>query len=524
MITKKSLMLLNGCAALAAFAVSADPLTQKLVGQQIRPLPGELGFRVYEQQWQPLNPTQNSVKLTSNQPDALSSKINQEWGLFTTRAQGVENDALNGQQVQAGVNLYNVATTIGAVQSVRMLLTPADAAPFPNALIPTPTQPVLLIQSALSNVTANTTSPVTTRGTDPQFEVTFNLSAYVQMNIGPGVSTIAVQKAIIVVSDPQVYPMNTSAQLGEIYGDLTTFFGQTSLQDQLTQNLSNKSSDITGFVAPGIALAAAAAVGNLPSNEMVKGAFADANGLSLVLAPVPLSPNASGQMDGQLNVSVNSTPSGATPAGATCSNSFTVAAQVQVVPPLVTGLNPATFGNPNDPSLLRALSTSVSGGTIGNTGSGWSCDFVVNGLASGFANLVSFPSGLKSNGSLPNAGTVLTVVLQNCSDPIDIPSSGVVRCNLTGTQTYTANSGVGVVKGAAAKGFINPVDPGPGQQTSTAATPSSWGTRATSMSPNWGTPAATTTPLQQRAGSTLQNSPTPQSQTPLATPSSLRQH
>jgi hypothetical protein len=502
----------SACVILSGAVHAGNPGELQREAAQLRYVPGMIGYTLYRQTWDPLNPASSDLQVLSEQPDGLTQNINQAWNLFVSRAKGAMESGFDGMQVQSGMNLYGVNVTIGPMDAAHLLVSAGDTAPYPGAPTASATQPVLALHSTQARIDTSMTTPVTARDSDPKFHVTFDLNIYVQLKAGPGASAIGLNKAIVVPGSPQISPDNLPAQAGQLISAVAQFLGQGSFQDQLQQLLSGQQTDISGILAPALVLANSALTAKMPAGYAIRGIFADSTGLSLIAAPPPVAINSAGEIAGQLHVKIEGTMPEPLASNASCNGLFKVNAQVQRGAPAVSSLHPLNFSY--DPSLTQTLTPSLIGGAIQPEAGGWTCSFVIDGLSTGVADSITFPSGLKPNGSLPTAGTVLTVALQTCPDPVPIPS-GAARCDLSGTQTFTASTGVGLRPQSAVRGFNNPSDPA---QTTTAGM-SAWSTKApaqtSTQAPSWGTPGST---VQRTPGSVITARPAGTQALPQAVP------
>jgi hypothetical protein len=516
----------------------------------------QLGFRAYNQQWDPAKPTVTSVSPGQSAYGYLSTIVVDNWNQFTELATPVLTaDLEKPDQVAPGFTLYNVVLTPGAVQNVEMRVAPVQDPVAPAAFqSSSPDSPILVIHGVPTTVSARSTSPLTSRDTDPAFNVTLTLTAYIRLSIGPKVAGVSLSKAEVAISNVNVQPAsgNLAAEAIQAFGSIQNFFGARSFLQQWTDKLDGQSDNITQALSGAIQAENQTLRGYAPAGNVIAGIFADSEWLNVVFAP-HMQPDSGGQMTGSLTVSglsnVPNTERSAPAAYQDCSRTFSLSDTVQVQPDYVESLVPLKILADSGPTVSLDSQILISGATIQPTADGFSCRYSLGGLADRFSNRVQFNEpGVKSSGSSPAVGYVIDVTFQGCSTtsngPIHasnvaclatqgicgsplIPESGVpLNCNLVGAIQLSASGGPGVAKqsGLANQGLGNgQTNVWGGQAINRTASP------ATSA-PQWGAPASTSgsiapgSSINRGVGSSLQNRAVQAPATPAApavAPSSL---
>jgi hypothetical protein len=497
-----------------------------------------LGLRGYPQTWNPTQPTATALGSPKVAPGVLSTGAVDAWNQYVGIATGQITQVISASNyLGSGFTLKNPRLQIAGVENVEMRVAP-EQDPLAPAAYQTPSgnAPVIVIHSIGSRLDAGSTTPYTTSDTDPTFHVTFDLTAYVKLAIGPRATAIGLTNATVVVSNAAYTPDNATAKDAQALGPLQNFFGARSFSQQIADSLNGQSQNITGALTTAVK-SANSGLGLLSpgSNFVAAGIFADAQWLNVVFAP-HVQPDSNGSMNGTLTVSgLSLLPASqrSVPTNVNCTKLINLTDTVQVQPDYVGSLNPLQIQKGSGPTVSLNSRLSVVGGTIAPAQDGWSCQYSVTGLADQVANNIQFVEpGVSGNGSLPNVGYVVDVNFQGCSagsagpiartsavnclrpglcsDAVTPPNGSPINCNLAGIIALSSGGGVGVAKQSAFGGqAVNPVSPtvwGAANATraTTPATTPVWGTPATTSAPS-GTIAAPGSALNR--GSALQARP-----------------
>jgi hypothetical protein len=383
----------------------------------------------------------------------------------------------------------------------------------------------LVIHSSGTRLDAGSTTPYTTHDTDPTFHVTFDLTTYIRLSMGPRANAVMAPKAVLVLSNAQFTPDNASANdLQTVQSLLQSFFGGQSFAQTIASAIDSQQITITNALAPAIKTANNELRQQAPAGFVVAGIFADPQYLNFVLAP-HVQPDAGGQMTGMLTVTGESNlPAGArsTPTNPqVCTTAIALSDTVQVQPDYVGSLDPVTIQTGSGPTQVLDSQIVVNAASIAPSANGFSCHYVVGGLADRMVNNVQFrePSVKATNGSLPSVGYVINISfgaagcgsvgggtgLTRMSDvaclttPVCtgtlIPQNGQpLNCNLSGLIAMSGSGGVGVLRQSA---VANPaaMNPGGPVESSASVSPSVWGaqnvnrTSVNKTSAAWGTSA-----------------------------------
>jgi hypothetical protein len=512
-----------------------------LLGTQTASFADNLGYRAYLQSFDPAKPTVSGVTVGATFYGLFGTDIVNAWNEFTTKVAPVwKDDLTKADYAGKGYTLEHPTPQISGVDSVEMRVAPVqDPLAPPRFRAPTTSAPVVVIHSTGTRIDAGSTTPNTTAGTDPTFHVTFDLTAYVLLGMGPRATEVTVPAAEVVVSNAQYFPDNATANEAEILGPLQNLFGARTFAQRVSDSLNGQTVDITGYLASSVRAADKKLLSLVPPGQVVSGIFADSRYLNAVFAP-RLQPDAGGKMVGTLTVTGTSRLPAAQrnpPGYQDCSRAFSLSDTVQIQPDYVASLNPLSFIKGSGPSVSLDGQLSMAGGPIAPTADGWSCRYSVAGLADNFVNNVHFvrlgASGA-NNGSLPSFGYTIDVAFAGCtsnsaggdlirvstvtclattpaicSDQL-LPQSGQsLSCNLIGTIEASGNNGVGVIKQSV---FANPsvLNPGGPVQSGSVA-PGAWGaqnanrvaTPGVTMAPQWGSAVNATASGAPAVGSSL---------------------
>jgi hypothetical protein len=528
---------------------SASLLTALIFGSSGVSFADTLGYRAYQQEWDPAKPTVTDVKQAGALYGGLSTDLVNAWTQFTAKATPVWTSALSVPDLAGkGYTLENPRLQVSGVESTELRTSAvADRQAPAGFQSPSSIAPVLVIHSSGTRLDAGSTSPYTTHDTDPTFHVTFDLTAYIRLTVGPRVSAVSVPSAVVVLSNAQYTPDNATANEAQSLAFLQSFFGATPFADTITGSINGQNINITGWLGPAIRTANDELRRQAPPGYVVAGVFADPQYLNFVLAP-RVQPTAGGQMAGTLTVTGESnlpvSARAAPPAGQDCSRFINLSDTVQVQPDYVASLNPVTFQTGSGLTQKIDSQIVVNGGTIIPAANGWSCRYSVSGLADRMLNTVNFvePTVKASNGSLPSVGYVIDVNFAGCSsvsgsalnrvsdivclnapvcsDTLLPPNGQPLNCGLVGLIALSGNGGVGVLKQSV---FANPnaVNPGGPVQKGATVSPTVWGVQnvsrgASSMSTSTWAAAGGANAVQmpamgsslgRSAGTSLQNRP-----------------
>ena len=520
-----------------------------LLGGQAASFADNLGYRSYLQSFDPAKPTVNGVNVGSTLYGLFGSDIVNAWNEFTAKATPVWTVTLQKPDYAGdGYTLEHPTLQVSGVDSVEMRVAPVQDPMVPDGFrSPTALAPVLVIHSTGTRIDAGSTTPYTTAGTDPTFHVTFDLTAYVLLGMGPRATEVKVPAAEVVLSNAQYFPDNATANEAQILGPLQNFFGARTFAQRVSDALNGQTVNITGYLASHVKEANKKLLNQVPAGHVIAGIFADSQYLNAVFAP-RLQPDSGGQMVGTLTVTgVGRLPATQRKASAgyqDCSTAFSLSDTVQVQPEYVANLNPLSFIKGSGISVSLDSQLSVNGGTIVPAADGWSCHYSVAGLADNFVNNVHFVQSGATNGSLPSFGYAIDVSFAGCSnnatggnvirasmvaclsavaicsDQLTPQSGQPLSCNLLGTIEASGNNGVGVLPQSA---FANPnvLNPG-GPVQSKSVAPSVWGAQnvnrvvapGATTAPQWGSASASVpgapavgSSLRRGVGSSLQARP-----------------
>jgi hypothetical protein len=508
-----------------------------LLGTQGPSFADNLGYRGYQQAWDPSKPTLTNVNVAWSLYGGLGTDVVNAWNKFTASATQDWTAQLSKPNFAGdGYTLENPRLQISGVDSVEMRVAPVQDSLAPTGFqVPSTTAPILVIHSTGTRIDAGSTTPYTSSGNDPSFHVTFDLTAYVKLAIGPKVSTVSAPIAEVVLTNSQYFPDNATANDAQILGPLQNVFGARTFAQRVADSINGQVVNIKGYLGSAINAANDELRKRAPAGYVVAGIFADSQWLNVVLAP-HLQPNSNGQMAGTFTVSgLSGLPalqrSSSNGGNLDCSKAFGLSDSVQVQPDYVASLNPLQFQAGSGPTTSIDNQLVISSGTVQPSADGWSCRYLVAGLAENYVNYIRFNQpGVVANGSLPSIGyLIVDVGFQGCgtggsiasvrpsevaclsqpacASPLTPQGGTPVSCNLMGRIQMSGNGGVGVAKQSV---FANQtLNPGTPVETKTAA-PGVWGAQTlerttipVTTAPQWGTPAPATPISRSGVGSSL---------------------
>ena len=481
--------------------------------------PNFLGVALYTQSFDPAHPAASTVATPpQTHRGVVSTTIVNAWESYTPSV--TKNIVKTIQQpgfVKGGYTIYNARLVLGdVVNSYLQIANPPGISTIPPVGA---SDPLIVVTTTQSRLDARSTSPYTSKDSDPSFHITFDLTAYIHIGGGIGASELALHSARVVVSNVDFVPDNDSAKLGSAASDLAAVFGGKGFPDQLKSAIQNSGQDIGSIVRPALVGALAAAVPASPANGpkyVIAGIFADTQNLNVVLAP-RVTPDAQGRISGTLAVNDlgRPTPNAKAAPGNGCANAFAMDVSVPVQPPYVASLKPFRLAGQTPQMQSIGSQLQYSWGFIRPGNGVWTCDYQIKGLASNSLSTIAF----RQPGSVAGqsvAGRFLVVSFKTCansekmnkelcsragdvcSSPLLVPAAGgTANCALTGTFAIVAAGSAGaqprsnVVSGATNPGgpVEQPAQGSPSWGTSTPAAAPGAGAAA----PNWGTPAASST-------------------------------
>jgi hypothetical protein len=379
----------------------------------------QLDYRLYQQSFDPAHPSVSNVTLLQSLPGGLSSDIGTAWSNYINAAvPNILQTVQAADWVKPGYTLYNARLNIPAIDSI-------DVIGPGNTVQPvfSPSNPMhvrLVIHCNGARLDADSTTDFTNGANDPSFHVTFDLTANIDVGVGPTLAMVTVSDASVTFSDATYTPDNASAKLAAAIDTIRGFFGAQTTANRVAELFDGNTIDLTGYLRKVVQQVQQNLTRNLfNSSTVAAGVFLDSSGLSFVIAPRVVA-NAAGIMHGELVVTGTAQLAAlgapaASPGGSSCGGFLTVHDWVQVQPPYLLSLNPLAFSTAPAPTQTLDGQITFSGGQVQATQQGWSCSYQVSGLASGFANNISFTAAAGGSASSPNS-PVISETLVGCNN------------------------------------------------------------------------------------------------------------
>jgi hypothetical protein len=368
-----------------------------------------IGARVLVQEWSPLAPDSQSVRIPVDQPNIVSDSLNRAWS-------SARVDLCKAITAQLGVSRAAAGQTLRDI----------DCNLDPNVTLD-------LRQSGINNITATLTLPnnsITATSTQPtvcgsECDPRFSLTARAQVMLGIAVQgdpnrPLLVTSANLVFSNASIDSHNFAADVIKWVDDnLVPWFRGKSFQTLATNAINSQQFNFAGRFND--ALAAVNAQLRGPAQYMRVGLWARATRITIAFAPPEIAPPTNGSMSGVVRWDPNHTlkEDQGQPPGCTT---------IHMISSVRTG--PAPLLDPDDYSNLGNAPTRQIG-SFSASAAGDVCSYTLTGMSAAWPNTVT----AKMDGGTHGSGLVTTAFAlypDGWKDPV-VPNPGAPDHNFVVT-------------------------------------------------------------------------------------------